>query len=190
MAVVADLKAEGWKVGKSSVFAHAKQGKLRSREDGAFHEKDVKKYARTFLKRLDPSTMQPAAIEKLQNRKVAAETKKLEAQASHWQLRAEIESGRFVPREAFEMALAQRASLFKNDIEYFCRESAPQIIHFVNGDISKVSDFIEYLLNKTADWLSCYSEDKEWEVPPGAFVTTSEDHERAEDMERDDDESE
>jgi hypothetical protein len=186
MAVVSYLKAGGWKVGKSSVFAHAKQGRLRPHEDGTFHEKDVKKYARTFLKRLDPGTMQPAAIEKLQRRKVEAEAKKLEAQATHWQLRSEIESGRFIPKADFEMELAGRAALFKNDIEYFCMAEAPEIINFVNGDIGKVSELITYLLKKTSDWLNRYAENKEWEVPPGVFVTNPEDREGAEDMERDD----
>lgn len=168
-AVVAYLQAAGWKLKKSTAYIHLKQGMIRPGEDGTFHERDVLKYAKHFLKRIDPTTTPTVVLEKLQARRLQAEIQKNEAQAAHWKLRSEIETGRYVARDTFYLALAQRAAVFKNDIEAFCRMAAPEIIRAVNGDINKVTDLINYLLEKTGEWLNCYAKDQEFSVPDGVF---------------------
>lgn len=57
LQVVSFLQAEGWKLAKSAAYTHIKEGMLRPRGDGNFHERDVLQYARTFLKMKDGSTV-------------------------------------------------------------------------------------------------------------------------------------
>jgi hypothetical protein len=90
------------------------------------------------------------------------------------------------------MEAAGRAGIFRNDMEYFCQASAPEIIRFVNGDMSKVAELITYLLDKAADWLNRYAEkDREWEVviPPGELESLPDEQEGDAGME-DEDETE
>jgi excisionase family DNA binding protein len=52
LAVTEYLKDKGWKVSKSTVYGHLKEGKIKS-IDGVFGIKDVEKYAGLHLKRTD-----------------------------------------------------------------------------------------------------------------------------------------
>jgi hypothetical protein len=179
LEVVKFLKKDGWKIKKSSVYLHAKQKKFHPQKDGLYHMKDVEKYARSYLKKNDPASLSainnnPEAIMK---RRSEAEARKIEAQAEHWELKSKIESGNYVPKETFERALAQRAMLFKSDLEAFARGQAPEIIQFVNGDNDKIPDLIEYMLDQFEQFLGRYAEDREFVVPLSQNSTAL-DHEK------------
>lgn len=165
LAVVDFLQAAGWKVKKSSAYQHHKEGKIKSKKDGTFRVQDAEKYAVTYLKRLDTGTMAAGEADKLQQEKLQAETDKMKAQARHWQVRAQVIEGNYVEKSLFEGELARRASVFKNDLENFCRSQAPEIIHRVSGDVALIPDLIEFLLEQTESFLDRYTEEKEFKVP-------------------------
>lgn len=174
LAVVEHLKAGGWKVAKSMAYQHRNDGKLRPREDGLFHNKDVVKYARSFLRRMDTGKTVSADIDALQQERARAETDKMIAQAEHWQIRTAISRGRYVEKELFERELARRASVFKNDIDGFVRAQASGIIDLVAGDVAKTPDLIEFMLGQAEDWLDRYAEEREFKVPLLPADTTDE----------------
>lgn len=160
LAVADYLKTRGWKIQKSSAYEHARQGKIRPQSDGTFNVKAVEKYARTFLKRYDGQKIS-GRLEGIQEERFQSETRKAKAQAEYCEMKTNILAGSYVEREAFEHALAQRAAIFRNDIETFFRGSASDIIHMVGGNPGKIPDLIKFMLENANDWLSRYAAEGE-----------------------------
>lgn len=185
LAVADYLSVQGWKAGKSTIYKHQKEGKLRPQQDGTFRIADVEKYAAAFLKRLDGS--QSGKLDQLQQDKLIAETRKSLAQAEHWEKKTQVFTGEFVPKDFFERELAKRASIFRSDLEGFARAEAFGIIHLVEGDAGKISDLISYLLEKIDAFLDRYTEEKEFTLPAPAAII---DETFMEEREEEDDERE
>jgi hypothetical protein len=155
LEATAFLQDQGWKVKKSSTYRHIQEGKLRPEVDGAFTEKTVLRYAKNFLNRLDGTPARRG--DRAQQDRAEVEGRKLRAQSRLWEMKAAILEGNYVQRTEFEIALAQRAVLFRNDLTSFCYTFAPEIIHLVNGDVSKVSELIEAMKDKIDDVLCRYA---------------------------------
>ena len=166
LAVAEYLKDQGWKVRKSAVYKHKKEGKLRCGADGTYLISEVDRYAQTYLKRADGSA--PDKLEKLQQEKLHAEIEKTKAQARHWTMKAEVFTGAYVPKDLFEGELAKRAAVFRNDLETFARAEASEIVSRAAGSADTISDLIEWLLGRFESFLARYSEERTFKVilPP------------------------
>lgn len=164
-AVVTYLNDAGWKASKSTVYRHHDEGKIRSEADGCFKTKAVEKYAKDWLKTKNGTGKISKKISPLQNAKQAEETRRISAQADIAEMKAKILRGEYVERAAFERALAQRAAIFKSDIENFIRSHAGEMVHLVDGDSLKIPDLIDFWLKKAEGWLGRYSEDRERDLP-------------------------
>jgi hypothetical protein len=172
------LRGKGFKISKTQIYEHGKARKIKPRDDGKYYLLDVEQYAADYLKSKDtPAQFSDAT----QRRRNEAEAAKLEAQAKHWQVKAKVAEGAFVPREAFEQALAQRAMIFKNDLMSFAHAKAPGICRLVNGNAEKIPELNEYLLEQFAIFLNRYAEDREFTVP--APMSAEEDNLDGEDEE-------
>ncbi len=159
------LSETGWKIGKTQVYEHAKSRKVRPRADGLFYERDVKNYAQRFLKRIDAANTRNPNLEKVQERRLQAEATKMEAQAEHWRIKARSEAGIYVPRDAFERALAQRAALFRGDLENFCYSEVGNFINLCRGDPQCSPEMIQFMLDRFSVFLDRYSEpERAWET--------------------------
>ena len=157
------LQSKGWKVSQSSIYSHHEQGRLKKNKDGVFLIKDVDVYAKENLDRLDGSESDKST-ESLQDQIKKAELNKMKAQAEHWKLKTEIESGRYVERASFERELAARATVFKSDMQNFFRSRASEIVGIVDGQETKIPDLIDYLLDQGEIWLGRYSENREFKT--------------------------
>jgi hypothetical protein len=184
LAVVDYLNGKGWKVKKSSAYQHHKDGKIRPQNNGAYRITDVEKYAATFLKRLDGG--KEGTSDAYQNAKQAAETRKMEAQARHWDMKAGILEGLYVEKDLFERELARRASVFRNDIDNFIRSQAAGIINMVAGDAAKIPDLIGFMLDQAENWIDRYAEDKEFRIPLPPAMEKNDDNELMDDDTNDD----
>ena len=166
LAVVDWLKDRGWKVGKSKLYADAKAGKLRSQDDGTYHVKAVQKYAAAYLRQLGSAGRRDASMmDDLAETKSRSEAEILASKALIFKSKADAASGLYVLRDEFEKALAQRAAIFKADLEGFCRGRVSEIINLVSGDAAKIPDLIEFMISKMEEVLARYSEDKPIAVP-------------------------
>jgi len=163
LTVVDHLKKHDWKVGKSLAYLHKKEGKLRPQKDGLFHLKDVEKYAVTFLHRTDGSS--GSEVDQYQVEKARAALDISKEQLENLRLKNKVAQGLYVPKDAFERELAQRAIIFKADLETFCRAKAPDVVAVVGGDKDRIPDLIEYLLSESAGWINRYAADREFIVP-------------------------
>lgn len=164
LSVVDHLKKSGWKVSKSTVYNHKKSGLLRPETDGTFKISTIEKYIDAAkLPRLDGRPED--GTERLAEDSQRIRNRKEMAQAEHWELKTKIAKGLYVPKDAFERELAQRAMIFKADMESFFRAQAGGIIALTGGDKEKTPDLIEFLLASGAGWLNRYATDREFIVP-------------------------
>ncbi len=174
LAVVDHLSAQRWKVKKSTVYNHRKEGKIRPQPDGSFRVADVERYAEAYLRRKDGG--ESGKLDKLQERKLNAEISKTEAQARHWATKADAYSGAYVPRDLFERELAKRAAIFRNDLETFSSAEAGGIVSLAAGDPGRIPDVIEHLLGRFEEFLARYTEEREFKVPLPPLDTDNDDN--------------
>ena len=164
--VVDYLDSVGFKVSKSTVYRHRTEGRIQPAEDGSFSVTVVNKYARGFLNKKNGSSAGPVkTISPAADDKQSAEARKVAAQAEHWEIKTKILRGEYVERDIHESALAMRASRLKSDAENDFRNKASEAIRLVDGDMVKLPDMIDWLLNLLEDWLDRYSEDVEFDLP-------------------------
>ena len=162
LTVARHLKAQGWRISKSSVYEHAKSGKLSPDEAGNYTLEEIEAYARRWLKRADQPSDHDA--EDLQQKKLRAEAKRIRAQAEREELKLQHERGSYIRRAEYEQALAVRAQLFKTDLENFARSSVGEIINLVDGDAGKGPDLQAWLLGEIEEFLGRYSREAEFAV--------------------------
>lgn len=154
-AVVAHLQEEGWKIQKSALNNHVKDGKLRPRADGLFDETAVLRYAQKHLKRADGAGSQ--SLEALQEKKVRAEITRAEVQAAKMQLQQDILEGKFIKRVDHEHALATRARLLKSDLINWARQYVDELIQAVEGDPARAPEALAFTERHIEDWLNRYA---------------------------------
>jgi hypothetical protein len=164
-AVLEWLQHEGWKISKSSLYLHAREGRLRIKKDGKYHFRDVIKYARLNLKRLDGLSVRTGKIDTAVEKKVYAEVRKLEASARISELKLQVLEGKYVERSKFDMELAAHAAIFKHCMEQFALTRAADVVRLVTGDEKKIPALINFLNEEITGWLSeMMMRKQEWEV--------------------------
>jgi len=161
LAVVRYLKVNGWKIGKSALYKHVTEGRLRPNKDGSFLSRAVDKYAAMYLKRADGTTPQTrkadesSVYEDLQRQKLEAEVKKAHAQAVHWEKRnrdldAEVNT-------LVDQRLARQSIVLKTDLRNFANSHAPKICEIVEGNQEKVANLIAWLNEQFDNHLARYA---------------------------------
>lgn len=175
--VVTYLQSKGYKCGKSVVYNHVNSGKL-SKKDGEFKARDVDKYAALNLKlESGPSPSVQGDIEELQRVRIESDARKSQAQAIHWEMKTGIMAGQLIDKELFYGEMSARAAILKSDFENFVRSYATNMANVVDGDLTKVPDLIELMLEQVEVFFGKYAQEKVWTVP--AHTEEGEKHEAA-----------
>ena len=158
------LKKRGWNA-TSAIYRHAKAGLIIPDPDGGYTIQAALAYAHNHLRKLSdedkenmPRIPEAVAPDRLSMAKRLAEAKKLAAQARHWERKTEILEGEWIKASVLDRALAQRAAMFKGDIENFIRSHASEMCHLVDGDDLKIPDLIDFWLEKSSIWLGRYAD--------------------------------
>jgi hypothetical protein len=162
--VLTYLEGRGYKLKKSALYRHLSEGRLRPGAGGVFTVKDVDRYAKLFLRRLDGAAAASRTLEAMQERRLRAETAKLESQARHWEIRARMAAGEIIDKGQVELELAARAMIFKVGLENFSQMQAPEIIGLCGGDPSKTEALITFINEAAAEWLHEYSKPWQWKI--------------------------
>jgi len=161
------LQEEGWQVSKSTVYNRIGKAKLLPREDGLFHLKDVKKYAKTFLKRRETGQTLRTEQDELQRRKAKLEVDKLEEDLARMQRKREIEEGLYIPTEQLELEMAARAGVLDAGLAHFFQSEAGGWINLVGGDQRKLPELIGALIDAKDRFMNQYARAKEFVVEIG-----------------------
>lgn len=142
----------GYRKSRQTMDNHIESGFLVRRLDGRITKPAVDAY---LAMQAGDDGLSPAA--ELELRAQAAKTKRTEAQAEVWDIRARRERGELLPRSEIEGLLAQRVQFLRQDLENFFRVLAPDIIALVNGDEDRVFDLTEFGLERLEEYLDRYS---------------------------------
>ncbi len=173
--VAAYLQEQEWKVSQSTVYKHAREGRLRPTADGTYPIQVVDKYAGTHLVRKETGDKVQAS--RVQQEKAQAEVEKLQEQAKHARIRRLALEGKYLPREQVELELAGRAAALAAGLNFFAQARAGEIVELVAGDPARTGDLVRELAAAFDEFLNEYATTKGFEVSFGAGEALEENEE-------------
>jgi hypothetical protein len=164
--VAAYLQEQEWKVSQSTVYKHAREGRLRPTADGTYPVRVVDKYATTHL--VQKETGDKVKASALQEDKTRAEVEKLQEQALHAKIRRMALEGKYVLRDQVELELAGRAATLAAGLNFFAQARAGEIVDLVEGNPARTGDLVRELTAAFDEFLNEYATTKGFEVSFGA----------------------
>jgi hypothetical protein len=162
--VLAYLKAGGWKVTKTSLYRHQKEGKFVPRDDGTYRLNDIDRYARAWLREQSTGKRRAERIDELQRKKLEQELQNLEIENKRKIFNFEKDQGKYVPKEMMEIELATRAGILDAGLKHWIQSHTAEWIRAVNGDMKKIGELIN-IFNRTLDeHINTYASAREYQV--------------------------
>lgn len=162
--VLTYLKEAGWKVTKTSLYRHHKEGKIAPRADGTYGQKETDKYARTWLKQQSTGKRLSEKTDELQRKKLEQELQNEALKYQHKKLRYEKDLGKYVPKEQVELDLAGRAGILEAGLKNWVQSNAAGWIRLVDGDMKKVGELINYVIRELDEHINSYASDLDYHV--------------------------
>jgi len=156
------LKDEGWKVSKSSIYAHVKKGMLRPDAGQKFSTNAVLNYAKTHL--VTEKTRQKLKAEELQSKKTEKELEKLEEEIKHKRFKRQIEEGKYIFKDDFYHELSARGVVLETDFKGMIQTRAGEFVELVEGNEKKTGDLVRELLSEVDRVLNTFATTKEFQV--------------------------
>ncbi|MFA5387185.1 MAG: hypothetical protein WC322_02205 [Candidatus Paceibacterota bacterium] len=163
--ILAYLKESGWRVSKTTLHRHCTEGKLLpDKITGEYKQNAVDRYARTFLKRIDTGKRVSEEADKLQSRKAKLEIEKLEEEIHRTRYKREIEEGKYIPRDLFELELSGRAAVLDAGLTHMIQSKAGGWIALAGGDDRRTPDLIRAMLADKDALINEYAKNREYTV--------------------------
>lgn len=163
-AVLEYLRAGDWRVTKTSLYRHQKEGKIAPRRDGLYALRDVDRYARTWLKQKSTGKKIAERAEELQAKKLALEISNLEEDNKRKRFINDREAGLYVPKELMEIELAGRAGVLDAGLKHWVQSRAAEWIRTAGGDTGKVGDLIVLMTRDLDDHINSYASSIAYQV--------------------------
>lgn len=163
-AVLEYLQNSGWKVSRTSLYRDHGNGKLRPRDDGEYHAKDVDRYAKTWLKKKATGKRIREATDELQRKKLELEQENLLLDNLKKKLALDKELGKLIPREQLEIELAAWTGIVEAGLKHWIQSNAAGWIRMMDGDVKKVGELINAMDSDLDELINNYSGDREYEV--------------------------
>ncbi len=159
------FKDQGYKVGKSKLYADAKAGRLKVCNDGSIRVSDLEDYVgRQGLEPLEQATEPEEGAEDLQKEKVREELKKLRLENEERELKRKRQEGEYIPRQDLELELASRAGVLDTGLRSDIKTHARDWVHLVGGRAERVPDLVEAMLDVLDRRLNEYARMDRFEV--------------------------
>jgi hypothetical protein len=151
------LNAQGYKVSKSTIDRHKREGKIRPNPSGVFTEASAIKYAETFL--VVSSTGQRARDDNsdIQRQRLRALTDKAVEEARTMRLKREAEEGKYIPRSQVQQDLAARAMMLRSGFKHLVQSRVMEWVHLVGGDPTKAPELMREVADRVERMLSDYA---------------------------------
>lgn len=156
------LDGQGYDVALRTVQLHVNQGKLVRGEGRRFTLEAVRQYASIYLTAPALAAQKGEASSK--EAYLRERTRRERSVADQEEVKAKKLRGEVIERADVDREKAQLAALFKGSATQFFIECAPDIVHLVGGDASKVPALIEYLQEAVAEWCRVFARDRDLEV--------------------------
>ena len=158
------LETSGWKVTKTSLYRHQKEGKIQPVDDGTYRQKDVDKYAKAWLRQKSTGKRVNEKTDELQRKKLEIELKNLEIDHNRKALAYENEQKKLIPREQMDLELAARAGILEAGLKHWVQSRAAEWIRAVAGDMKKVGDLVNLMNHDLDEHINSYASQIEYQV--------------------------
>lgn len=158
------LKESDWKVTKTTLYRHHKEGRIVPRSDGSYLLRDVERYARTWLKQVSTGKKIADKVEELQRRKLEIELENLALDNKRKTLNYGRETGALIPREQVENELATRAGILDAGLKHWIQSRAAEWIRMTDGDTKKVGDLINRMNHDLDEHINTYAAPLDYQV--------------------------
>jgi hypothetical protein len=165
IADVLDYLAANWKVTQTSLYRHInKDRKLLPQADGTYLQKDVDKYAKTYLKQKSTGKRFSERVDELQRKKLEQELKNLELEHQRKAFAHAKDEGKYIPREQMDIELAARAGILDAGLKHWIQSRAAEWIRTVAGDTKKVGDLINLMNRDLDEHINNYASTREYQI--------------------------
>ena len=164
LAVYDHLKATGWKVGRSILYDHARQGTLERSEDGTFSDEAVNRYATAFCKRTQTGVKVADTKLSVQEEREAVRLEREKVRLQKERRELELIEGKSIPRAEVELMIVGRAVAFLSHLRAMVQMHASDLIHIVGGDQSRATEMIAELQGLIEEHVSTFARDVEFKV--------------------------
>jgi hypothetical protein len=158
------LIRSGWKATKSSLNRHHNQGKILPGSDGIYRQKDVDRYAKTWLKQKSTGKRISEKTDELQRRKLDLELQNLELERKRKSFAFDRDQEKYIPKEQMEIELAGRAGILDAGLKHWVQSRAAEWIRTVGGDIKRVGELINLMNHDLDEHINTYAGAMEYEV--------------------------
>lgn len=163
-AVLEYLGTSGWKVTQTSLYRHQKEGKFLPQPDGTYLQKDIDKYAKTFLKQKSTGKKVNEKTDELQRRKLEEELRILDLDRRRKELALEKDLERFVPREQVQLEMAARAGVLEAGLKHWVQSRVGEWIRAVDGDQRKIAHLINMMNRDLDEHINSYAAAVDFQV--------------------------
>jgi hypothetical protein len=162
IADVLDYLAPGWKVTKTSLYRHQKEGKFLPQADGSFLQKDIDKYSKTFLKQKSTGKRISEKVDELQRKKLERELQNLDLEYERKKFGFEKDQEKYIPKAMMEMAA--RAGILDAGLKHWIQSRAADWIRTAGGDTKKVGELINLMNRDLDEHINSYAASTEYQV--------------------------
>lgn len=163
-SVLQHLQSTGWKVTKTSLYRHQKEGKILPQTDGAYSPNSVEKYAKTFLKQTATGKRLQQNTDELQRQKLAQELKNLELRNERETFNYAKDRALYIPKDQVDIEIAGCCSVIYAGMKNMIMTESAGLIVAVGGDPRKVGELIQLLSNKLDETMNGFSSSREYEI--------------------------
>ena len=162
-AVLAYLESN-WKVTKTSLYRHHKEGKILPQSDGTFLQSAVDKYANTFLKQKSTGKRKQDKLDELQRRKTEQELKNLQLKNEREEFNYQKDRDLYILKDQMNIELASRAGLLINRQKNWIQAKASEWILLISGDQRKTGELINKMISDLDEHYNEYTGSREYET--------------------------
>jgi hypothetical protein len=164
IADVLEYLSEEWRVTKTSLYRHHKEGKLLPQADGTYQRTDIDKYSRTWLKQKSTGKRISERIDELQRKKLEKELRNLDLEYERRKFAHEKDLGQFIPRDQMEVELAGRAGILDAGLKHWIQSRTADWVRTVSGDTKKVGELINLMIRDLDEHINSYASNREYQV--------------------------
>ncbi|HNQ00719.1 MAG TPA: hypothetical protein PKN59_00380 [Syntrophales bacterium] len=162
--VIEYLAACGWVARKSTVYRHRKEGKFFPKENGQFRQKDVDRYARTWLKRQSTGRKVKDRLDELQEKKLLEEYEEQKEKTRKIKRQNDVEEGKLIDRADVEKWLAGRAGILEAGLKHWIQSRAADWVRMTGGDLKGVGELINAMIRDLDEHINGYAAAKEFDL--------------------------
>ncbi len=162
--VIDYLVEGGWSAKKATVYRHRKEGKFSPRDNGQFQQKDIDRYAKTWLKRESTGKKVKDLEDELQRQILEEELATSKEKRKKIERENSRAAGELIDRREVESWLAGRAIVLDAGLRHWIQSRVADWIRTTNGDLKKTGELINMMIRDLDEHINDYAQAKEFEV--------------------------